>query len=757
MRYLLLVVSIVLFGCEPRQSVTPTHSSELIGLTRDTQSSDVILTIPKDLGQVIYYSGFSRGLGSNDIGIDRGLIGESKLVSFEAMGDRLLLREHNLRYRGTSDNAAENTAVDHAFPDYIMASFEILSEADSHWVIDASEFIVRDAFDVNRWLGSMDEGQFTVDAHRSGVYWENTKSFPENLELEAIVTFTGSANGGYLNDVLSNSEGFSLHLHHSFIKLPDSDYQARAYHPNSGYFVYEWEDYTKPLNHDLTERVITRHRLVKTDPNAPSSPVVEPIIYYLDPGVPEPVRTALIEGAMWWAEAFEAAGFEDAYRVEILPEGADPMDSRFNVINWVHRATRGWSYGASIIDPRTGEIIKGHVTLGSLRVRQDILIAEALLNDADSAEAQAMALARIRQLSAHEVGHTIGIAHNFAASESDRASVMDYPHPLITLDTDGNITLNDAYDEGIGLWDKLVVAYGYGDSPVQAISDIQNSGINYVSDRHARPVDGAFADGHLWDNHNDPTSEYRRLGDIRRKALSQLNQSALANGDIAARLDDLLVPLYNLPRYQADGVAKQIGGFNIQSSLVGEAQQLTPVPAQRQQQATLALIESISDEALAIQPELMQLLVPHPTGFNRTRESSPSQLAELADNTAMAEAYIRHVLQRLVAPNRLNRLVGASYSLEQHLDLVINMLEFDQARTSIAQRRDVISLRALFDSLDSSSLSEEAKTILWAKLVDLNEQTNVTSAHGKRMSSLLDGVSPPSASDAQMLPPGSPI
>jgi len=757
MRYLFIVVLLTLSACFNEKSPVNPPADELIVLDRNLSSDRVQLTIPKDLGEVIYYSGFARGLGSNDIGIDRGLIGDSKLVSFEALGNRLLLREHNLRYRGSSENAAENQAVEHAFPDYILWSFDIINETPTDWTIDASDFILRDAFNVDAWLSGMEEGQFSVSTERSGVFWENTKSFPNNLELEALVTYTGSATGGYLSDVLSNSNGFSLHLHHSFVKLPDNEYQARAYHPNSGFFSYEWEDYTKPLNADLTERVITRHRLEKTDPTAERSTVIEPIVYYLDPGVPEPVRTALIDGAMWWADAFDSAGFIDAYRVEMLPEGADPMDSRYNVINWVHRATRGWSYGASIIDPRTGEIIKGHVTLGSLRVRQDILIAEALLNEADSEAAREMALARIRQLSAHEVGHTLGIAHNFAASEADRASVMDYPHPLVTLDDSHDISLHDAYAEGIGAWDKLVVAYGYGDSPGQAIDAINRSDIAYVSDRHARPTDGAFAEGHLWDNSANPVEEYQRLSALRQAALNQLNQAALANNDIAARLDDLLVPLYNLPRYQADGVAKQIGGYTIRSTRVDEPQQLTPVATDQQRAAARALTESLSNDALQLSDELMSHLLPHPTGYTRTRESSPSQNAELADNTAMAEAYIRHIMYRLSAPQRLNRLVAADYSLEEHLNAITHMVLIDQAQTAIEKRRDLIVLRTLMDTLDSDALSEEAKTTLWHHLVELSERSEAQSAHGKRVLALLSEVSLPSASAAQLLPPGSPI
>ena len=222
------------------------------------------------------------------------------------------------------------------------------------------------------------------------------------------------------------------------MELPDDDYTPRPYDPRAGYGTVTYIDYAAPLGEPMTRRYLRRHRLEKQDPTAEVSDAVEPIVYYLDRGTPEPVRSALLDGARWWNQAFEAAGYRDAFRVEVMPEGADSLDVRYNVIQWVHRSTRGWSYGNSVTDPRTGEIIKGHVSLGSLRVRQDYLIAEGLLspyvNGDETPPALAeMALARIRQLSAHEVGHTLGLGHNYYASEQGRVSVMDYPHPLVIL------------------------------------------------------------------------------------------------------------------------------------------------------------------------------------------------------------------------------------------------------------------------------------------------------------------------------------
>ncbi|KKL54986.1 hypothetical protein LCGC14_2259940, partial [marine sediment metagenome] len=349
-------------------------------------------------------------------------------------------------------------------------------------------------------------------------------------------------------------------------------------------------------------RYIPRHRLSKKDPNLPISEPVEPIIYYLDPGVPEPVKTALLEGAKWWDEAFAQAGYKNAFIVKVLPDNADPMDIRYNVIQWVHRATRGWSYGSSVIDPRTGEILKGHVTLGSLRVRQDILIAEALaapyLQGNEVAKTlQAMALNRIRQLSAHEIGHTLGIAHNFSASVANRASVMDYPHPLVGFNDKGELDVSRGYANGMGQWDTQVIKYGYSDfrnldesAELAAIlADNQAKGLEFISDSDARAQGGAHPTAHLWDNGSSPSEELLRVLKVRQQALTNFGINNIKVGTSLSQLEEMLVPLYLFHRYQVESAVKLIAGVDYEYEVRGEgAVKGAQVVAKQTQQQALA-------------------------------------------------------------------------------------------------------------------------------------------------------------------------
>lgn len=657
----------------------------------DESSGKLLLAIDQFDTELLYVNSLAAGVGSNDIGLDRGQLGKERVVKFTKIGPKVLLTQINYDYRAVSENQAERKSVEEAFAQSVLWGFKVEGEYDEKVLVDATSFLLRDAHNVIGSLKQTEQGVYKLDQSRSAIYLPRCKAFPKNTELEATLTFTGTPKGGFIRDVTPSPEAVTVRQHHSFIELPDDKYEPRIFDPRSGYFKISFQDYATPIDQPLTKRYITRHRLKKTNPSLSLSTPVEPIIYYLDPGAPEPVRSALLDGARWWNQAFEAAGYKDAFIVKILPEDADPMDVRYNLIQWVHRATRGWSYGSSVIDPRTGEIIKGHVSLGSLRVRQDFLIAQGLVNPYEtgkpvSKEMEAMALARLRQLSAHEVGHTIGLAHNFAASYNDRASVMDYPHPYIILKNDGSMDFSKAYDNKIGAWDKRTVLYGYQDFPKgtnieKALNDIllENNklGLKYISDQDARPLGGANPYAHLWDNGSDAIAEFNRLSALRKEALQNFDENSIAPNMPMASLEEVLVPLYLCHRYQMEAVSKLIGGVDYQYTVRLDGQGLHKVVAdQKQRDAISTLLESIKPNFLMLPKKVLALIPPKPVGYSRTRESFKSRTGVTFDPIAIAESSVSATLKAILHPQRANRLV-------QHHELGSNDLSFHELLTQL--------------------------------------------------------------------------
>ncbi len=638
----------------------------------DEKQGKIWLALNKDFlnKEFLYVNSLAAGLGSNDIGLDRGQLGDRRIVKFVKSGPKLLLTQPNYTYRANSTNPYEVKAVEEAFAQSVAWGFTVEVENADIILADLTPLLLQDAHGIAGRISRAKQGEYTVDQSRSMVYLPNTKNFPNNSEWESVLTLTGRNPGNFVNQVTPTPTIISLRLHHSFIQLPDDNYTPRVFHSASGYFGMGYFDYAVPINESIAKRLITRHRLVKKNPSAEISEAVEPIIYYLDRGAPEPVRSALLEGASWWNQAFNAIGYKDAFQVKLMPEGADPLDVRYNVIQWVHRSTRGWSYGSSVTDPRTGEIIKGHVTLGSLRVRQDFLIAQGLLGNPSATDDDPrieMALARLRQLSAHEVGHTLGLAHNFAASSKDRASVMDYPYPYIEMKSDGTVDLSNAYDDKIGSWDKLSIAYGYqhyqsSQAEKSGLQSIINQAIEenhpYISDRDARPIGGAHPDAHLWDNGKNASDELTRLLTIRQNAIQKIDASYIDENEPLAQLEELLVPIYLMHRFQIEATSKLIGGLRYAYKMASaEDPTTTIVSAEEQRKAMDVLLQCIQIENLEIPEKILAIIPPKPLGYTRSRESFDSKTGLTFDLFSAAESLTNKTLNSLLHPQRAARLI----------------------------------------------------------------------------------------------------
>ncbi|PKD43107.1 zinc-dependent metalloprotease [Rhodohalobacter barkolensis] len=637
----------------------------------DDDTGKIWLEIDKLDQEFIYVNSMAAGVGSNDIGLDRSQLGNTRIVKFVRVGPKVLMVQPNYDYRASSENSLEQKSIEEAFAQSTLYGFEIEVREGDRVLIDITDFLMQDAHGVSDRLRSNNQGNYSVDKSRSAIYLPGTFNFPKNSEFETMLTFTGNGAGGWLRSVAPSSDAVTVRLHHSFVELPDDGYEPREFDPRSGFFPVTYQDYSVPIGEDMTKRYAVRHRLEKKNPEADVSEPVEPIVFYLDNGTPEPVRTALLEGGRWWNQAFEAAGYKDAFQVKMLPDDAHPLDVRYNVINWVHRSTRGWSYGSSVVDPRTGEIIKGNVLLGSLRVRQDYMIAEGLLAPYEEGvepdpEMLEMALNRIRQLSAHEIGHTLGITHNFAASVNNVASVMDYPHPMVSFD-DEELNLSEAYDMGIGEWDKRTVIWGYQDFPEnvdekEALEDIILETIDhghlFLSDEVARPQSGSHPDAHLWDYGVDVVDQMDHILNVREKALNQFGENNIRMGRPMAYLQDVLVPIYLFHRYQTEATVKLVGGMDYSYQIRGDGQAgPAVVDAETQRAALDEVMKTLQVETLALPEYLLDLIPPKPMGMGASRENFRGYTDPAMDPVAMAEVAADHTASLLFNPQRAARLV----------------------------------------------------------------------------------------------------
>lgn len=662
----------------------------------DAKGGRMLMEISRFNQEFLYQISLPAGVGSNPIGLDRGQLGRTFVVYFERVGNKILLVQPNYRYRALSNDEAERKAVEDSFAKSIIYGFKIESEKDDKVLIDATQFLMRDAHGVAERLRGARQGNFRVDESRSAFYMPRTKGFPKNTEIETTLTFAGDEAGRLVSSVTPTASSVTVREHHSFVELPDNNYKPRKFDPRVNSFGITFYDYASPFTEAIEKRWISRHRLEKKDPNAAMSEAVEPIIYYVDNGAPEPIRSALVEGAAWWNQAFEAAGFKNAFQVRVLPKDADPMDIRYNMINWVHRSTRGWSYGASVTDPRTGEIIKGNVSLGSLRIRQDFMLGTGMipiyaassepdergycmLGDspelsylADSSnDSAAMSVARIRQLSAHEVGHTLGFAHNFAASTNNRASVMDYPAPLVEI-RNGKLDLSNAYAVGIGNYDKFSVQFAYTQFPSGANEDAElaklvqqgmANGMLFISDEDARGVDTAHPLASVWDNGADAVETLRHEMQVRRIGLNNFGLNSVPRGTPLSELEAKLLPLYLHHRYQLNAALKSVGGMYFTYAIktdsgINPAKYREIVQPERQREALNAILSTIKPEELAFPAKIIELIPPRASGFdNGTGEYFQKRTEPVFDSIGAATIAADLAISGLLEPSRAARMI----------------------------------------------------------------------------------------------------
>lgn len=731
-------------GMEKRDGFIPVYL--------DNKEGKILLEIPRDSMRTLMMFSMATGLGSNPIGIDRGANGGEYVARFDRSGGKVLVVFENWNYRTSANNPAHARTISESFPASTVAALPIVAEEGGRMVVDATDFLMRDWMDVTATLAASNEGSYSIARDRSSVYKPYTKAFPENTEIDVSLTYASTGRpGNTVSSIVPHGQAFTLRQHVSIVPLPDDGYKPRVMDPRVGYFGIRFKDYAQPIQNALDQRWAARHRLERVNPADPNSPFRKPIVFYIDRGIPEPVRSATLEGARFWVEAFDRAGLRGAFRVEDLPEGVDPMDIRYNVVQWENRNERGWSIGGALGDPRTGEIIKGMARMDSHRARTDYNLYAGLMGADAAAADTAFVLARIRQVTAHEIGHTLGLAHNYIASTYERGSLMDYPPPRVRLGPGGTIDISSAYDSGPGEYDVWAIRWGYGIFPgneQDSLSAIVREGLRkgflFLSDDDARPEYASDPRTNLWDDAATPMEFLQHQTAVRRVAMSRFGERNIRVGEPISLLQERFVPVYLMHRFAINSVAKTIGGLEYSNAVRGDAVQATrPIPAAQQRRALAALVALLRPSELAIPDTVVTLLGPRPFDYRPYVELFGSRTRPAFDELGAMRTLSQMIVDVVLQRERAARVVQSALRESNPLTVseIVDALATPQwtsgaprAATLRSAASDRIVQRSVADRMlaiaSDKDASPEVRSLVEFKMRQLRDRARTLSLSG---------------------------